>query len=349
MALVPIFGHGFDNLATADRPIVFVPRVGAGTNYNVQAAGGRGGGRYAQITNTNSQLPVPVPTSVDTYAFGTGAMHVSIFSGWSTLSLYDNATCQVCVVVRADRRLEVRRGGQGGALLAGPGTAVMSNAIWQHVAVWVKVHGSAGRVVVKVNGIVDLDTGAGGVNTQASANAYGTQVIFGFDNGGFNGCDLRFDDPWVATAAGTLAGDGYGDLNFEAKVPNGAGNSTQFTPSTGANWQNVDDIPQNGDTDYNYSNTVGQKDTFTATDLVATTGSVSFIMLETFDRKEDAGSANFRHVLRMGAAESEGADFAPVQDANYAHHRACFDTKPGGGAIALADANAMEIGYKYQS
>ena len=349
MALVPLFGHGFDNLATADLPVVFVPPGGFSTNYTVETSGGRGGGRYVKITNSNSVLSLPLPTSVDTYAFGAGMMHVSIINNWSTLSLYDNTTCQICIVVRADKRLEIRQGGQTGTLLAGPGTAVMSTSLWQHVAVWAKIANTGGCVVVKVNGVVDLDTGAGGVDTQASANAYATRAIFGYDNGGSNSVDLRIDDIWVATAASTTAGDGYGDLNFEALVPTGAGNSAQFTPSAGANWENVDEIPNDGDTTYNFSSTVGHKDTFAMSNLVATTGNVPFLMLETFDRKEDSGSAAMRHVLRMGGSESESVDFAPTQSASYAHHGSCFDTKPGGGAIAIADANGMEAGYKYQS
>jgi hypothetical protein len=81
--------------------------------------------------------------------------------------------------------------------------------------------------------------------------------------------------------------------------------------------------------------------------LVATTGSIPFLMVETCDRKEDAGSAAMRHVLRMSATESESADFSPAQ--TYAFHQSAFTAKPGGGAITIADVNAMECGYKYQS
>jgi hypothetical protein len=347
MALVPLFGHGFDNLDTADIPVVFTQEFGGG--HAIVTSGGRNGGRYYQTTNVNTRISRPVSIAVDTYAFGCGVRAVS--GTGPMFALNDNATNQINIYLRSDRRLEIRQGGQAGSVIAGPGTALISDTVWKHIAVWAKIADSGGRVVVKIDGVVDLDTGAGGVDTKASANAYATKLIFGgtSEDNSNSARDFQCDDLWIATAAGTSAGDGYGDLNFEALVPNGAGASAQFTPSTGANWQNLDDIPQDGDGTYNYSNTIGHKDTVAMTNLVATTGNIPFLMIETFDRKEDAGSAAMRHVLRMSATESESADFAPTQSAAYAHHGSCYDTKPGGGAITIADVNAMENGYKYQS
>ena len=98
-----------------------------------------------------------------------------------------------------------------------------------------------------------------------------------------------------------------------------------FTPSAGSNWSNVNEIPPNDDTSYNYSSTVGATDTF-----VGTPPSVSNVIyavkVNTRARKNDAGYRGVSPVVKPTTTVHEGAEKQVTP--NYFTYHHIWETNP---------------------
>jgi hypothetical protein len=80
--------------------------------------------------------------------------------------------------------------------------------------------------------------------------------------------DVIFDDStWV------------GPSSIQGLVPTGAGATTQFDPSTGSNYACVDEVPAS-DTDYIYTNTANDVDTYACGNLTGTINSVKAVQVQ---------------------------------------------------------------------
>lgn len=116
--------------------------------------------------------------------------------------------------------------------------------------------------------------------------------------------------------------------------------------STGLiNYANIDDTPANGDTDYNYTETVGAKDVFGFTDpeipdRIVALGIVSWA------KKEDSATRRFRTMLRVGGVDYPGADIFSAES----YHRTvdAWVTNPATLADwAPTDLAPLQFGYEY--
>src|SRR6185437_13665423 len=101
-----------------------------------------------------------------------------------------------------------------------------------------------------------------------SANNSASQIQFSPGAAAGIGCDITY---------GTTQA---GDLRVECVMPNGPGAHTQFTPSAGANWQNVDEVPPDDDTTHNDSSTAGQLDTFVHAALAGIPSSIAAVAVQ---------------------------------------------------------------------
>lgn len=347
MALVPVFAYGFDDTDITNVGLIIEGDGPGGlAGCDLPSSGGRNNGRYFRSLNSNARGLVNVPATTDTYAFGVAIRPETFIANNEILGFKDNLIGQVSLKLRADRRLEVRLNDDNGTMLGLPGLAVISGTAWTHLWIWLKIAaGGAGRVIVKVNSLVDIDTGL--VTTRFTANNYLTQMALGGYNNGNNPRSVGFDDIWAATAAGTAAGDGYGDLTFPAQFPT-ADDVVQWTKSSGAaNFEMVDDSVPDADATYNSSVVVGDKDKFVTSNIPQPQGVIPFVEVHTIDRKEDSGGVVLRHIVDVGGLEAEGPDFAP--SVSYDFHQSFFLTQPNGDPWTVAAVNSMKIGYKYQA
>jgi hypothetical protein len=131
----------------------------------------------------------------------------------------------------------------------------------------------------------------------------------------------------------------------ELLLPSGAGAETQWTPSAGSNYQNVDENPENGDTDYNKSNTVGQVDTYAMANLVSVAGLIYGVQYLEYARKDNAGTRTIAPVARIGGADYLGSN-VNLSD-SYAYTREIKELSPATAAAwTISEINAMEFGVK---
>jgi len=127
--------------------------------------------------------------------------------------------------------------------------------------------------------------------------------------------------------------------------PTGAGNHTQFTPSTGSNWQNVDDSAPNGDTDYNSDGTVGDRDSFVITDLPSVANAVKAVQYSLYARKDDAGTRQLAPFVRISGTNYDGTTVTMAS--SYGMFTEVKEQSPAtSSAWGVSEVNGMEYGYK---
>ncbi len=140
-------------------------------------------------------------------------------------------------------------------------------------------------------------------------------------------------------------------------TPDGAGNSTQWTPLAGANWEAVDDpdIEPDGDTTYVETAVVAQQDLYTHDQLGALVelpfgyDLEGHVLVQTEYKSVDDGEATwieFEHSVRVGASESVDGTFVQSADPGVYHMAvSLFTQQPDASAWNITDFNAAEFGY----
>lgn len=247
----------------------------------------------------------------------------------------DVSTVQVGIYRTSLDKIQARRG----ATVLGTSTLSLNSAV-NHIEIKVKIHGSTGTVEVRVNGDVYLVLT--GLNTSASGNAYFTKVVH---TGSPPSATDALDDLVIWDTTGGVNNDFLGDVRVSASFPTGAGNYTQWTPSTGSNWQNVDDASPNDDTDYNSDSTPGHIDTFAMTDLPAAAVAVKAVKYVVYARKDDAGVRQIAPLARIAGADYVGTTVS--LGTSYGVLEEIHDTSPATAvAWTVSEVNALEFGYK---
>lgn len=254
-------------------------------------------------------------------------------------SLREGNSTHVDVRVNTDGSVVVTRNGTqiGSATPAG----AMAINTWYHVGLYVKVHDSAGEFKLWIDKAAgDSPTVSGtGLDTRNG----GTGVLDNFDEGapGTNNGTVDTDDLHI------WSGDDFkGDTRVIGQVASGAGAHAEWTPSAGANIDNVDEATQDGDTTYNSDATAGHRDTFTFPGLGVGSGSLVYAVCPyVIARKDDAGTRNVALVVRRGGTDYDGSSRA--LSTGYASYGDAWTADPSTSAAwTVTGVNAGEYGYK---
>lgn len=216
---------------------------------------------------------------------------------------------------------------------------------WIHIQLAFSIHDSAGYWYLYVNGtLVDsatsVDTRNGGTAGLIDSLALGPigQTV----SGGWN---VYFDDYYIASVAS--GPENPGDLRVATLLPSGAGNYTDWTPSAGSNYQNVDETASDGDTTYNAADTVDDTDSFAMGDLPSAAASVLGVKQITEARKDDAGSRTLRQLVRIGSTDYEGSDFV-LGDSYSTRQRLMAVSPDTSSEWTQSEVDAIESGYKVE-
>lgn len=348
-----IFGDSFDHYTTATHAVL---KWGAGTTTGVSiGAYGRNAtqglriaaGGVSQTTGYVQKSLANLATSIVGFALrGTGTDRPLV--RWM-----DNATEQCSLWLRSDGRLEAR----GPTGLLAVGSAIISATVHAFIEVKVTISNASGRIQVQVNQpagstTYDIDTGGGGVDTQSTANAYATAFRLGYGLGSAETTSYtyEFDDVRIFDTSGSYNTGFGGDSRIECLIANAAGGSTQFTPSAGSNYQNVDDTAPDDDGTYNASSTVGHLDRFNLPPLATAAGTIDGVQVVGALRKSDAGARTARlhaYLSTAGVPTQESADILPTTA--YTFERAIFERDGDAAAWSVTKVNALEIGVEVQA
>ena len=210
---------------------------------------------------------------------------------------------------------------------------ILTNTITYRIEVYFKMDDSVGRVIVKVDDIIDIDfTGDTKPGADADFDRLGLGTVFGA-NGYFD--DVVLDDSgWV------------GITEIVGLKPSGAGNSTQWSPSAGSNYQCVDEVPYN-DADYVSETVAAQKDLFAIEDLASTPDAIKCVTVTGRVVKDGSPTpANVRLVTRTESTDYNGDDEAvPLNNPKFINKM--WEINPNTtSAWTESDINALEIGIE---
>jgi hypothetical protein len=223
-------------------------------------------------------------------------------------------------------------------LLATSASGLIGFGQWKHVEAKVVIHDSTGTIDVWVDGALVFS--ATGLDTKYVGSGSIDAVTIGIQMGSHGSvttdiCDVIHADSQI------------GENRVEYFPPTGAGANTTWTPSSGSNFQTVDETTPNP-ADYNSTDVVGEKDTFTAGN-VPTTATILAVGLIALANKQDSGAATLRFLNRQSGTDYEGASFNPPFGSN-GWFKEWFEDNPDTAAPwTPTEWNANEIGYKRQS
>jgi len=169
---------------------------------------------------------------------------------------------------------------------------------WYLLELHVKIADS-GLLELKINGVLDNSVSYSG-DTQPGADA----VI---NNLYFYGYSCYVDDIAINDTSGSVDNSWCGDGHVIALVPDGVGDASELTPSSGSvNYLMVDEVPSDGDTTYVSGSVAETKDlyNFTPTGLYSGSHVVLRAFVETRTR-DTSGSAPFATVIQSGSSVVE--------------------------------------------
>ena len=175
--------------------------------------------------------------------------------------------------------------------------AQLATGIWQYLEVKIVTHDSAGSYEVRLNGVDILSDS--GLDTQADGTAYHTGVRL---RTGF-GITTQWDDMYILDGTGSANNDFLGNRQVCPLRPDGDGSTNDWTPLSGNNSENVDEVQLDEDTSYNETNTLNDVDYY---DYAAASGLTTIDGVQiTSEVKVTAGSMDFVTLIKSDAAEVE--------------------------------------------
>ena len=137
------------------------------------------------------------------------------------------------------------------------------------------------------------------------SDAYARRFIF---RGVCSHLDVCFDDLYILDTDGDAPyNDRLGDIRVDAIRPSGAGSHTEFTPSAGSNYENVDGDYPDDDTTYNDGDTTNDEDSYAMDNLPSPSGTTIYgVKSQITARKTDAGDRKCKIIRRVGGSDYLG-------------------------------------------
>ena len=323
--------ESFANLATAD--LVLKGYTNSGSVIN--AGSGRWAGPSLRMTSTNHLLSATVNANA-TMGCAIAFKGSSFVSALALIGFFDSATLHVDIRILADGTIRATRNGT----TLGTSTNALTTNVWYHIEAKVLIADSGGTVDVWVNGVNWL-----ALSSQDTRNAASAQATVVRLNAPSNGT-WDYSD-WVVWSGATGQ---LGDMRVVSKLPNGAGANTQWTASAGANYTDVDETNQNGDTDYVSDATAGHRDTYAFAAMGVAVTSVKAVQVNVWAEKTDAGARTIAPVIRRSSTNYDGTAQSPSAGSYAAVCKQVYETDPS-TSLAWTDTNidAGEYGVKLVS
>lgn len=228
----------------------------------------------------------------------------------------------------------------GNTLLGSSAGGVVTANNWHYIEIQFTIHDTTGAVTIHVNtnevlALTDVDT-------QATANASASSICIGKSETTTH----DIDDVYILDATGGVNDTFLGDVRVDAILPNGAGATTGWTPSAGANYACVDESSPNSDTDYVSTETADAVDTYVFPNLTNAGSVINGLQVLAYCKKEDVGACSIAPVVRPGSTDRVGTTTALGTAYGY-HVRQVYDVSPETSTTwTETEFNASEFGVK---
>lgn len=154
--------------------------------------------------------------------------------------------------------------------------------LWYYISLYIKLHETEGRIILKVNNITDIDfTG----NTLFDSETTFDKIVIGSTAG--------FESERYTASPSYYDNFVYDNSEFPTGTriclltPSGSGNTTQYTSSTGGyNYTCIDELIPSDD-DFVYTNTENLKDTYKLENLTVNAESIKSVQVQSRAWYED--------------------------------------------------------------
>jgi hypothetical protein len=201
----------------------------------------------------------------------------------------------------------------------------------------------AGSVTLRwtIDGVETTEVFTGITTRGVGAGTTVGVILWGSGGGTVN---PTFDDWYLCDNAGAAPYNSFlGAVRALMLLPNGAGDSAQFTPSAGANWQCVDEDVQNGDTDFVESNTLNHKDLYNIQEPDSTATVIYAVRVSATARYSSGGARNIRLAIKSGSTEAQSGELA--LGATYRELSHQWLNNPATSAPwTIAQLNSLQVG-----
>ena len=225
---------------------------------------------------------------------------------------------------------------RSGTTLSGSPTANLGIAAntWYYIELDYTVHDTTGAYELRVDE-VSVASGSS-LDTRNGGTGVIDRVVIQQPNGVAN----DWDDYYEASGSTSF----QGDCRVITDMPNADGTYTAWTASSGSDYQCVDEIPYNSDTDYISTSSATTDDTF-GFPSTGVTGTVLGVQTMAIARKDDAASRNLALLvdsggtLDVGTSHALGASYVPFERTDLVDP----DTS---SAWSMTAVNAAEYGVR---
>lgn len=341
-----LFIDSFDHYATADLAEKWTSVFNSG-NATIGAYG-RNSTNGIRMSTGNCHVSSTVLGGVSEAIVGVAIKISQLGSAMGMIGFGSAGTWECGIVLQADgtfRPFVVSNSaynlgeGLGNITLIGTSSSAgLQAGVWAYLECQMKCDGSTGTCTVRLNGTQVLaDTALDTLYTSATL----TRAAIGSTGAGTR----DFDDLYIASVSGGLVTAFLGDVTVSAIYPNGAGNSTGWTPSAGSNYQCVDEAVVNDDTDYVSTSVNTTKDLYAFGD--APVGAdIRGVQLLIAARKGADGPGQITPVVRSNSTDYDQTAQG-LGGTTYQYLRTMVEADPATSAAWTESGfNAAEFGAK---
>lgn len=346
-----LFSDGFDNYTSGSN----LSAAGYGAYLDtlsrtvLNSTGSRWGTPSVQTTGS-----IDWYTALTTYAFTVGDNSLRVAFWFKVTSAGTNNTAILRLVNSGNTRYcVIRIASNGGVSVAGigdsgsvsavlTGNTVINDGQWHHIEVYLVALSSGGSAELWVDGVSE------GTFSGATSSSADTATVL-------SKCELynpqgyavfHYDDLVIWDDAGSDFTGYMGPHRTRVLRPSGAGSTTDFTPSTGSNWQNVDEQVLST-TDYNESATAGDIDLYAFGDLSPFPATIKGVALRSVVHNPDVGTKTFRLLAKSDTTTGNGDTFTATASPKV--FMTPFGKNPDTDAAWGSELNSAEFGIEVMS
>lgn len=219
------------------------------------------------------------------------------------------------------------------------GTTVLANNAWYYIELKTKIRdGAAGSYDLRINGVTELS------NSSVDLVESGPNGLNNIRFAGAGGTTFEIDDLYLLDTSGSSNNDFLGDSKVELLLPDGPGDSTQWTPDAGSNYARVNEAVPDGNSSYVESSTSGADDLYAFSDDLGD-GPIHGIQVDVH-----AITASSSMALLARSDTTTGAGSSKSLTSSYAYYGSIFESNPDTSTSwTKADVLAAQFGIRQVS
>lgn len=334
---------GFDHYGTVD----YVGKYWSGPSTSIEngkSTTGPGLGSLAQkaigLTNTAISRVWGSESGVLICGF---AFFASSLNDAVIFSFMESSTTLVGLQLTSAGTIKVFRQFTFNVLGTCSGSAILPNT-WNYIEIKCTFDSVAGSLQVRKNGVEVFNQT--GINTDPAGGSICNAISLG-GSASSPFPALRFDDLYLNDTNGTQNNDFEGEILIDTLPPvsNGLG-PIDFTPSTGLNYECVDNVPPLELTEYVASSTTGDADGYFGPNYIRNVQSIQCIRTVNFAKKTGAGAASLKHRIKSSSVVVSSDPVALTVD--YLYSSVLWEKNPNGNVAwepaTISPGNSFNFG-----